>query len=301
MQRIDTSTKFTDLFGAGKHGFRDGNKAAGVAATALNAALFNNVQEELCSVVEAANIALDGSIRNQVLLALRSEGVFTTPAKGDNTTKAATTDFVTQAGKHFSRTYILNANTALSAAYVGSLVLIAGEGLLIDLPSAASVSDGEGISFLGFGWVSNNSIRRTGTDIIYPNGATGGINSLAVGYGETITLVSNGIDSWFAADGDANAAYKESFKSSLLSNGYQRLPGGLYEIRGKWTANASPGAVTSVTFPISFPTALLELVVSCEGSSSALAGAWFDGPGANGFNGRSNVANATCHYIAKGK
>jgi hypothetical protein len=72
MQRIDTSTKAVDLFGSGKHGFQDGNPGIGQAATQLNAALFNNVQEELCRVIEAAGIALDGAVYTQLLSALNA-------------------------------------------------------------------------------------------------------------------------------------------------------------------------------------------------------------------------------------
>lgn len=70
MKRIDTATKAVDLFGAGKHGFQDGNPSLGVPATQLTAALFNNVQEEIARVVEAAGITLDGSVYTQLLSAL---------------------------------------------------------------------------------------------------------------------------------------------------------------------------------------------------------------------------------------
>lgn len=59
MQRIDTTTKFTDLFGVGKHGFRDGNKASGIAATAFDAAWCNAVQEEIANFIEMAGGTLD--------------------------------------------------------------------------------------------------------------------------------------------------------------------------------------------------------------------------------------------------
>jgi hypothetical protein len=70
MQRIDTSTKATDLFGSGKHGFRDGDPVAGTPATRLNAAWFNALQEEVANVVEGAGIALDPSSRTQLLAAI---------------------------------------------------------------------------------------------------------------------------------------------------------------------------------------------------------------------------------------
>jgi hypothetical protein len=92
MQRIDTLTKAVDLFGAGKHGFKDGNLAGGIAPTDLNATWFNLVQEELLAVIEAAGLAPNGATLNQLLLALRSAGVFTTPVTGDRSTNAATTE-----------------------------------------------------------------------------------------------------------------------------------------------------------------------------------------------------------------
>ncbi|MCG9094471.1 phage tail protein [Laribacter hongkongensis] len=71
MHRIDTSTKAPDLFGSGKHGFRDGNPQQAIGATRLNAAFFNAVQEELARICEAANVTLDAGNHEQVLTALR--------------------------------------------------------------------------------------------------------------------------------------------------------------------------------------------------------------------------------------
>ncbi|MCG9078930.1 phage tail protein [Laribacter hongkongensis] len=71
MHRIDTSTKAPDLFGAGKHGFRDGDPQQAIGATRLNAAFFNAVQEELARICEAANVTLDAGNHEQVLTALR--------------------------------------------------------------------------------------------------------------------------------------------------------------------------------------------------------------------------------------
>jgi hypothetical protein len=94
MQRIDTATKAVDLFGAGKHGYKDGNRALGISATDFNAASFNNMQEEICAIIESAGIALNGATMNQLLTALRSAGVFVTQLASDNSTKVATTAWV---------------------------------------------------------------------------------------------------------------------------------------------------------------------------------------------------------------
>lgn len=70
MQRISTSTKATDLYGAGKHGFKDGNQSLGIVPTDLEAAWFNQVQEEIANTIEAAGITLNPANRTQLLEAI---------------------------------------------------------------------------------------------------------------------------------------------------------------------------------------------------------------------------------------
>lgn len=93
MQRILSATRAVDLFGVGKPGFKDGDLSSGILATDLTAAWFNGVQEELLAVIEAAGIAPTSANLTQLLLALRSAGVFQTQATNDSSTKAATTAF----------------------------------------------------------------------------------------------------------------------------------------------------------------------------------------------------------------
>jgi hypothetical protein len=71
MQRISTATKANDLFGAGKHGFKDGNLALAIAPTDLEAAWCNVLQEEVCYVVEQNGITLDGNVRTQLYQAIQ--------------------------------------------------------------------------------------------------------------------------------------------------------------------------------------------------------------------------------------
>lgn len=91
MKRIDTATRAQNLFGAGKDGFRNGDLANGITPTDFNADWPNHIQEEIANVVEAAGIALNAGVKNQLLLALRAGGVFSTPLSTDNSTKVATT------------------------------------------------------------------------------------------------------------------------------------------------------------------------------------------------------------------
>ena len=71
MKRIDSANKAENLFGPGKHGFQGGNPAANLPATFLTPDWANHVQEEIANVIEAAGITLDGSQRNQMLLAIQ--------------------------------------------------------------------------------------------------------------------------------------------------------------------------------------------------------------------------------------
>jgi hypothetical protein len=70
MRRIDTATKAVDLFGAGKHGFKDGDPALAILATKLNAAFFNSIQEELSRAIEGAGFTLAPADNTQLLAAI---------------------------------------------------------------------------------------------------------------------------------------------------------------------------------------------------------------------------------------
>lgn len=72
MKRIDTTNKSVDLFGAGKHGFRNGNKAVGINPTEFDADWCNHVQEELANLVEGTGTALDVGDRTQIRAAIQS-------------------------------------------------------------------------------------------------------------------------------------------------------------------------------------------------------------------------------------
>jgi phage-related tail fiber protein len=96
MRRIDTPNREVDLFGPGKDGFRNGNLALGVAPTEFNAEWVNAVQEELMSVIEAADLVPDGGDLSQarkaigILLRKRSSVVSSAGGTADAITAAFT-------------------------------------------------------------------------------------------------------------------------------------------------------------------------------------------------------------------
>lgn len=79
MNRIATSSRQINKFGPGKDGFNSGNESTGVPATALNAAWFDAVQEEIAAVIEGAGIDLDPNsftqLRTAILGLIAASGV----------------------------------------------------------------------------------------------------------------------------------------------------------------------------------------------------------------------------------
>lgn len=70
MHRIDTPTAQTDKFGQGKNGFTNGDPSIGRRATDLNSDMWDAVQEEICTVIERAGIALDKAQHDQLYEAI---------------------------------------------------------------------------------------------------------------------------------------------------------------------------------------------------------------------------------------
>lgn len=71
MDRINTPTKQANLFGAGKHGFRDGDTNAGISPTDLDAVWFNDFQEEMMTIIEGAGLVPTAGVRTQVYQAIQ--------------------------------------------------------------------------------------------------------------------------------------------------------------------------------------------------------------------------------------
>lgn len=72
MQRINTSNKAIDLFGPGRHGYQPGNPATGTSATFVSPDSLNAMQEEICSAIEGAGIAINPASNAQLLAAIQS-------------------------------------------------------------------------------------------------------------------------------------------------------------------------------------------------------------------------------------
>lgn len=222
MKRIDTTTAVPDMFGPGKSGWRNGNKAQGIPATEFNADWPNNVQEEICNVIEAAGITLDGNNRAQLLQAIRGiiagglateeiagiariataeeaeagedDATIITPAKLANALKG-----VPQG--NYSNVFSIETSNQLDERHFGSLIYAGYDtpGIVITLPQSNAAAKGKKITL---------SSNRAGI-IISPYA---GDHIRYAGYTHTedgfflpgfgvVTLVCNGIGNWTVVAG----------------------------------------------------------------------------------------------------
>lgn len=101
--------------------------------------------------------------------------------------------------------------------------------------------------------------------------------------------------------GDTNACtILGDFPASLGNPGYTKLPNGLILQFGFPTAAASPGSANAVTFPITFPTAQIALVLTISNNQSSTQAAWELFGTTSGFSFACSATGVGVSYIALG-
>lgn len=267
MQRIATATKAVDLYGVGKHGFKDGNLGLGITPTDFEAAWANGIQEEIVNVIEAAGIVASGAALTQVRQAIKR--LF-----GGNV-----------------RTITAAGPTALTADDAGLVMIDAtANNVAITLP-AVNVVTGAPIffQFIRLDATANTAtVSRAGADTF-----SGGATSFTLsGLNDYRSVAGDSVSKWFLTGGSVFssnaeaqalsittkvispgtlAAAFQSGNQSLAGSGYQKLPGGLIL---QWTTgNTSASADVTWTFPIAFPTLFMgaSAVAANSGGTSPAA------------------------------
>lgn len=192
-----------------------------------------------------------------------------TPARFDNDTSLATTEFVRCALGNMFSTNAINGATTLLAANAGMLHQCFGSSpYTVTLPLANSVPPGAAFSF----FCTNSTgvtISRAGTNAIQASSAQ--LTSITLGDGDTLRLVSDGSGAWFPEGGSsAQLGRAGAFGSSLTANGYQKLPSGLIMQWGEGASDAS--GQLSVTFPVAFKSssAAYRIVAIHSGTGAAM-------------------------------
>ena len=176
MRRIDTLNKATDLFGSGKHGWKNGIPGTGDRPTEGKAEWFNSLQEEVAATVEATGQALNAASNVQLLAAIRElagplNNYLSTVILGDGVTdRSATLVAANAAGRpiHFFGVIHVATPTTITVPILSNL------GRIFTDTSQVTIDSGQPLQPEWFG-LTNGCIDRT----VAALPSTGGVIELA--------------------------------------------------------------------------------------------------------------------------
>lgn len=119
-----------------------------------------------------------------------------TPAQFEDDTSLATTAFVRRALGGNAGVDSYSANTTLTAASAGKLIVASSVGgFTFTLPAAANVQAGHAFDFFN-GAGSNVTVSVSSGNAIWVNTSGYSVNIMSLGSGDTLRLVSNGSTGW---------------------------------------------------------------------------------------------------------
>lgn len=259
MQRIDDPSAATSLptpEAAGAPGYwTEGNPVTGVPATLERASWFNSVQEELMSILAAAGVAPSKTTYTQVVQAIQT---LTRQVLGNRQSMLAKSGAYT-----------------ILPTDMGKIIYVAGAGgAILTLPPANSVPVGAAISVINLNTggvtIGRPASGLGSSDVIQYGIAT--TPSSAIFQGEFLELVSDGSSQWIPGARTTGLDLLPSFAAARVSNGYQKLPGGLILQWGFANAGTDSNGAT-ISFPIAFPTGVLSVVATNNEGNCAAGGA----------------------------
>lgn len=197
-----------------------------------------------------------------------------TQAYTDDSTRLATTSYVTGAGASLT---VFSLNSATSLAGIPSLYKINAAGSpAMSLFSAGGTKVGTLQAFVNLHASGTPLISRQGTDTIKIGNTSA--NSVTLKPGSTLLLVSDGNSTWTAVGGSASLTRSDEFAHSIGSSaGYQKLPGGLLM---QWTQFqiATPSVGQTVTFPTSFANSAANVFTQAINGNGTAVQAWHNTP-----------------------
>lgn len=173
MDRITDPTAAMNLFGAGKHGFTDGDPFGGIDPTFLNALWFNGSQEEPLSVIEGFGLVADSGDLAQLRKAVA---------------RAASANILSVTG-----------NVALTADNAGLiLATAAGAARIITLPAAAAAGGRPLRYLISKIEASANTVTITPAGAETINGVAGSL-VLPASAVSGAQLIGDGVSGWWLA------------------------------------------------------------------------------------------------------
>ncbi len=200
------------------------------------------------------------SIFNAFVIQSQALISFSEPPQFDNSNSVATTSFVQRAlGNFQSVNQYTNQTATIPASWAGQIIVCGGSDNALTLPSSASVPIGTAFTFFGQGGVT--TITAGGSDIL-TIGANASNNTVSLLGSDFCTIVLQISGVWGVANGTPMLPASGGFAHNFAQNGYQKLPSGLIMQWGTYAYTASGAQNISISFPISFPNAVLSAQIS---------------------------------------
>lgn len=246
--------------------FVDEDPLTGAPGSLIPASWGNGVTQEVLNVIQAAGLTPSEQLSNQLLTALRGNGLFTTAAQFDSDGAVATTEFVRRSGLQYSGFAAYATNTALTLAHIGGAVSFASATpISVTLPGTTGIMHGATLTLINVGAGVVTVSTASAADTIGSSSST--LGPIDLGRGETAEFVK--LDNqWRLIGGTVLLKYTSLFSGQRGNPGYQKYASGNIDQWGYGTTDAN-GEVF-VTFPISFPNAFVSVVANHVGGDVAM-------------------------------
>lgn len=156
-------------------------------------------------------------------------------------------------------------NTAtIPDSAVNKLIILGGSTNALTLPSPTSCETGSTLTFMSQG----------GSTVLTPSASntlwfkTGYLSSLTISGSDELTLIcANSI--WSVVGGSILMSASSYFAKSFSTSGYQKLPTGLI-LQWGTTGSIDAGSSAAVTFPVTFPTAIVGYPICSIGGAPSV-------------------------------
>lgn len=212
-----------------------------------------------------------------------------TAAQFDSSLRLVNAAFAKRMGVEYSAFVPLTASSTLGASSIGGIIsAISPTPISITLPPTAGVAEGATIEVVATG-SGAVTVLASGGDVLASPVATGITVVLGMGDNAEFVKVST---TWRLRGGSIALKYAASFAALFGSAGYQKLPDGLIL---QWGAGiTSTGGAATIALPITFPTAVMKVLVSASGTNSVstVGVVATNSVGINCFNGSTGAGKS---------
>lgn len=222
-----------DLFGAGKNGFKD--NPLNPPPTQLDAAIFNNVVESLCRLVENSGQTLDGLDFDQIWLAV-TNAVLTDPAisNGGSLTLEDSSMLVVEADGGNGGSSISFAGTNAAAVFASGAVLQTVIGAVVQFLGSVTI-----------GTTAAQTLTVNSLAELNENVTLAASKSITGGAGTSITLGSGASIDLTDTDGVVQAG-----ELAFYSDATPSTTTGVMQFQGRWLTVGLNSIARKVSIPV---------------------------------------------------